>query len=661
MNPAELAAALLDVVRATAARRELDRPRSRRKTSPSSAPATATTATGRRTSRSSSASGSASTRAGSPPSSPSALGGGRRHRVAPRSPAPASSTSAWMPRPRVLLAQTIVEQGDAYGRGPSTTASRSTSSSSRRTRPARSTSAARAGPRSATASRACFQAQGGVVTREYYFNDHGVQIDRFARSLVAAHLGEPAPEDGYGGAYILDIAARGRGRLSRRRCALALPRDEAQEVVPRARREPDVRRDQGEPARLRRRLRRLLPREHAARIGRGRARRSPRLRELGHIFEADGATWLRTTEFGDDKDRVIIKNDGEAAYISGDLAYYLDKRERGFERNIILLGADHHGYVQRLMAMTAAFGDVPYVNLEILIGQLVNLVKDGEPVRMSKRAGTVVTMEDLVDAVGVDAARYALVRSSTDSSLDIDLDLLHASAPTTTRSSTCSTRTPAPAPSRATPRHPGVDRSVVRRVELLDARDRERAARRARRVPAHRRCRRPSCASRTASPATSKSSPARTTAGTTPAASSRSATAPIEDVHRTRLWLNDATGSGAAQRTRPAGRQRPRQDVADRGRDEGREAEPTTKPIPVVEPADTRRSRLPSAGARGRRVRPEEEAPPLAVRAGRHPARAGDPARHRFFIGGACAKNYARDYIKQRIVAVARHRGPRRR
>src|SRR5690606_28616013 len=107
-----------------------------------------------------------------------------------------------------------------------------------------------------------------------------------------------------------------------------------------------------------------------------------RLRELGHVFEADGATWLRTTEFGDDKDRVVIKSDGEPAYISGDLAYYLDKRERGFERNIILLGADHHGYVKRLMAMCAAFGDIPYVHLEILIGQLVNLLRGGEPVRM---------------------------------------------------------------------------------------------------------------------------------------------------------------------------------------------------------------------------------------------------------------------------------------
>jgi arginyl-tRNA synthetase len=134
--------------------------------------------------------------------------------------------------------------------------------------------------------------------------------------------------------------------------------------------------------------------------------------------------WLRTTEFGDDRDRVVIRSTGEPAYIAGDLAYYLNKRERGFERCLIMLGADHHGYIGRLMAMVAAFGDTPHVNLEILIGQLVNLVKDGVPVRMSKRAGNVVTMEDLVDAVGVDAARYALVRSSVDSALDVDLDLL---------------------------------------------------------------------------------------------------------------------------------------------------------------------------------------------------------------------------------------------
>jgi len=148
-----------------------------------------------------------------------------------------------------------------------------------------------------------------------------------------------------------------------------------------------------------------------------------RLTELGNTFEKDGATWLRSTDFGDDKDRVIIKSDGEGAYLSGDLAYYLDKRSRGFDRCFIMLGADHHGYVSRMMAMCAAFGDEPHKNLEILIGQMVNLLKDGQPLRMSKRAGTVVTIDDLVGAIGIDASRYALARYSSDSSIDIDLDL----------------------------------------------------------------------------------------------------------------------------------------------------------------------------------------------------------------------------------------------
>ena len=265
-----------------------------------------------------------------------------------------------------------------------------------------------------------FQSQGGIVTREYYFNDHGAQIDRFARSLLASYLGEPAPEDGYGGAYISDIAARVinlyPGDLSR------IPRDEQQEVfrangvelmfgdIKAALHEFGVKFD-------------VYFHENELHESGAVERAIARLREMGAIYEADGATWFRSTDFDDDKDRVVIKSDGEAGYISGDLAYYLNKRERGFERNLIMLGADHHGYVRRLMAMTKAFGDEPYVNLEILIGQLVNLVRNGEPVRMSKRAGTVVTLEDLVEAVGVDAGRYALVRSSIDSQVDIDLDL----------------------------------------------------------------------------------------------------------------------------------------------------------------------------------------------------------------------------------------------
>jgi arginyl-tRNA synthetase len=265
------------------------------------------------------------------------------------------------------------------------------------------------------------QAAGGEVTREYYFNDHGAQIDRFSRSLIAAYLGEPAPEDGYGGAYIHDIAARVVAAYSHD--LSVLPREEMQEVF----RSIGVELMFGE---IKSSLHEfgvdfdVYFHEDSLHESRAVERAVERLRQQGHIFEQDGATWLRTTDLGDDKDRVIIKSDGQAAYIAGDLAYYLDKRERGFDRNIIMLGADHHGYVARMMAMCAAFGDEPGVNLEIMIGQMVNLVRDGQPMRMSKRAGTIVTLEDLVEAVGVDAGRYALVRSSSDSQLDIDLDVL---------------------------------------------------------------------------------------------------------------------------------------------------------------------------------------------------------------------------------------------
>lgn len=265
------------------------------------------------------------------------------------------------------------------------------------------------------------QAQGGEVTREYYFNDHGAQIDRFSRSLIASFRGRPTPEGGYGGQYIREIAQRVvaayPGDLT------SLPDEELNETF----RSIGVELMFGE---IKQSLHDfgvdfdVFFHEESLHESRAVDRALERLNELGHLFEQDGAVWLRTTEFGDDKDRVIIKRDGNTAYIAGDLAYYLDKRERGFERNIIMLGADHHGYVARMMAMCAAFGDEPGVNLEILIGQMVNLLKDGQPLRMSKRAGTVVTLEDLVSAVGVDAARYALVRSSIDSSLDIDLDLL---------------------------------------------------------------------------------------------------------------------------------------------------------------------------------------------------------------------------------------------
>jgi arginyl-tRNA synthetase len=263
------------------------------------------------------------------------------------------------------------------------------------------------------------RAAGAEVGTEYYFNDAGSQIDRFAKSLYASAKGEPAPEDGYGGAYIAEIAT---AVLAEAPDVLQLGEPEALETFRRVGvelmfaeikqsltefgvtfdtyfNEKDLH-DRGE-------LQEALD----------------RLREQGHIFEADGATWLRTTEFGDDKDRVLRKSDGDWTYFAADCAYYLDKRKRGFDRVVIMLGADHHGYIGRMKAMSACFGDDPAKNLEILIGQLVNLVRDGEPVRMSKRAGTVVTLEDFVDALGVDATRYALARYSSDSPIDLDVEL----------------------------------------------------------------------------------------------------------------------------------------------------------------------------------------------------------------------------------------------
>jgi len=265
-----------------------------------------------------------------------------------------------------------------------------------------------------------FESQGAAVTREYYFNDHGAQIDRFARSLVAAALGEPAPEDGYAGGYILDIAQQ---VVEKNPEVISLDAPERQEAF----------RAQGVElmfSQIRQSLHDfgvdfdVYFHENSLYESGAVERSVERLKSLGRMFEDEGALWLRSTSFGDDRDRVVIKSDRNSAYIVGDIAYYLDKRERGFDRCIYMLGADHHGYVPRMMALCAAFGDTPGENMEILIGQLVNLVRGGEPVRMSKRAGNVVTMEDLVDVVGVDAARYALTRSSINSTLDIDLELL---------------------------------------------------------------------------------------------------------------------------------------------------------------------------------------------------------------------------------------------
>jgi arginyl-tRNA synthetase len=264
------------------------------------------------------------------------------------------------------------------------------------------------------------EAAGAEVTREYYFNDAGTQIDRFAASLLAAAKGEPTPEDGYGGAYVGEIAQQ---VVEKRSGILSAPEPEALEAF----------RVEGVAlmfAEIRESLEGFgvhfdvyFNEESLHTSGELEAAAS-RLREQGHVYDEGGAVWLRTTDFGDDKDRVLVKSDGSPTYFAADAAYYLDKRGRGFDRCIYMLGADHHGYIGRLKAIAACAGDDPAQTIEVLIGQMVNLVKDGQPVRMSKRAGTVVTLEDLVDAVGVDAARYALARASVDSSIDLDLDLL---------------------------------------------------------------------------------------------------------------------------------------------------------------------------------------------------------------------------------------------
>lgn len=319
------------------------------------------------------------------------------------------------------LAKAIVEAGEAYGRGADMAGVKLNLEfvSANPTGPIHLGGTRWAAVGDALAR--VFEAQGAEVTREYYFNDHGAQIDRFARSLLARARGLETPEDGYAGDYINEIADRVLAETAED--ILALPDEEAQEKFRAAGVElmfQEIREslhDFGVDFDV-------YFHENSLYESGAVQKAIDRLRSLGHIFEEDGATWLRSSSFGDDRDRVIIKSDGDAAYIAGDLAYYLDKRNRGFDQCIYMLGADHHGYVPRMMAMCAAFGDQPGKNLEILIGQMVNLVKDGEPVRMSKRAGTVVTMEDLVGYVGVDAARYALSRSSINSSLDIDLEIL---------------------------------------------------------------------------------------------------------------------------------------------------------------------------------------------------------------------------------------------
>ena len=264
------------------------------------------------------------------------------------------------------------------------------------------------------------EAAGADVDREFYINDRGVQMDLFGASIQAAALGRPTPENGYKGDYIQDLAKEvieqdpgildmepAEQHIAFREAGYRLQLTQQQQTLDKFHTHFDTWYSE-------RSLHEKGGVDHAL----------AKLREQGHIFDQDGAVWLRTTDFGDDKDRVLVKANGELTYFAADCAYYVNKRDRGFDVCIYLLGADHHGYVNRLKAVAACAGDDPNVNIEVLIGQLVKTMRDGVEVRLSKRAGEIVTLSDLVDEVGVDAARYTLIRYPTDSPLTMDLGLL---------------------------------------------------------------------------------------------------------------------------------------------------------------------------------------------------------------------------------------------
>ena len=260
-------------------------------------------------------------------------------------------------------------------------------------------------------------AAGAEVTREFYINDRGNQMDLFGASIEAAALGEPIPVDGYQGDYIKTLAER---IVARQPDILDLPDDERRVAFREAGYELQLKEQQEQLEKFHTHFdvwfseRSLHEGDVAASL--------EKLRDQGHLFDADGALWMRTTDFGDDKDRVLIRSNGELTYFASDTAYYVNKRERGFDRCIYLLGADHHGYVGRLKAMAACAGDDPDQTLEVLIGQMVKITKGGEEVRLSKRAGDIVTLDELVDEIGVSALRYSLARYPADSPLTLDIE-----------------------------------------------------------------------------------------------------------------------------------------------------------------------------------------------------------------------------------------------
>jgi arginyl-tRNA synthetase len=268
-------------------------------------------------------------------------------------------------------------------------------------------------------------AAGAEVTREFYINDRGVQMDHFADSIIAAALGEATPDGGYAGGYIADLAKEVEAASPG---IFDLPPAERHVAV----------REKGYEIQLRSQQAQLESfnthfdvwfSERSLHDSGSVPETLQRLKDLGHVYESDGALWMRTTDFGDDKDRVLIKTDGELTYFASDTAYYLNKRARGFDHCIYLLGADHHGYVGRLRAMAACVGDDPDQTLDVMIGQLVKILKDGEELKLSKRAGTLVTLDELAEEIGVDALRYSLARYPADSPLVLDVaEITKASA-----------------------------------------------------------------------------------------------------------------------------------------------------------------------------------------------------------------------------------------
>jgi arginyl-tRNA synthetase len=263
-------------------------------------------------------------------------------------------------------------------------------------------------------------AAGANVTREFYINDAGAQMDAFGASLKARAHGQEPPENGYQGSYITDLA---RQIVADQPDIMALPEDEQLAAFREAGYTRQLAQQQASLEAFRTHFdvwfsERTL--HSSGEVGRAVAR----LAEQGHTFESEGAVWLRTTDFGDDRDRVLVRANGTFTYLAPDCAYYLDKRDRGFSPCVYMLGADHHGYVARLKAISACAGDDPERDIVVLIGQFVKMVKDGEEVKLSKRTGNIISIDDVMDLLGVDAARYALCRSSTDSTLVLDVDLL---------------------------------------------------------------------------------------------------------------------------------------------------------------------------------------------------------------------------------------------